>query len=194
MNELKQFLATLRPGSIGSDTQPQLERLLAACWHEFDGADQSRMHGSKLLGRMENVIWKRPLLTFVIERHGGTVLGSTRGELLYWELDLDKGTAAVVKTSHRQLAPMAPRVDIKALAKELVQLIVRGEQDDRIRWQDRNTVQVLASRLFPDGSGFKMTIEGRRTNLSKRIEEALKPLGWLKVSRTEFRRQEGPKS
>jgi hypothetical protein len=36
------------------------------------------MTGQKLLGRMEEVVWEPPILSFTVERHGGTVQGSSR--------------------------------------------------------------------------------------------------------------------
>lgn len=63
----------LAPGPISDTTE--LERLLAAYWDELNG-DDGGMEGYKLLGRMEAVVWK-PILSFRIERHGGTVIGSS---------------------------------------------------------------------------------------------------------------------
>ena len=60
------------------------------------------MAGHKLIGRMENVEWHPPILTFLIERHGGTVLGSARAELQRWTVDLDRRTATCERVGHRQ--------------------------------------------------------------------------------------------
>jgi hypothetical protein len=62
-----------------------LDRLLAASWDEFTG-DAGGMEGDKLLGRIEDVTWQPPKFTFTIERHGGTLMGSTRAELQDWEV------------------------------------------------------------------------------------------------------------
>jgi hypothetical protein len=87
-------LAIVVPGEVADTTE--LERLLAASWHKFSG-DDGGMSGQKLLGRMENVAWAPPKLTFTIERHGGTVRGSTRAELQHWEVNADQQTAAIEK-------------------------------------------------------------------------------------------------
>jgi hypothetical protein len=81
IDKLQSYLATIPPGTI-ADTA-ELEGLLATCWDDFSG-DHGGMEGRKLLGRMEDVAWNLPLLTFTIERHGGTALGSTRATLQEW--------------------------------------------------------------------------------------------------------------
>lgn len=66
------------------------------------------MEAYKLLGRMEQVRWEPPVLSFIVERHGETVNGSTRAELQHWEVAVENRTARIVKTGQRQLKPMAP--------------------------------------------------------------------------------------
>jgi hypothetical protein len=72
------FFDDLPPGPV-TDTS-ELEAILASCWHEFDGANLNGMAGYKLRGRMEDVEWRPPILTFTDGRHGGTVPGSSRAE------------------------------------------------------------------------------------------------------------------
>src|SRR5438094_743975 len=90
---LREFLNTISRGEInpGPDFD-RLRNLLAACWHEFDGAGEYGMHAGKL-DRMEAVAWDPPILTFLIERHGPTVMGSTYAKLHCWTVDLDKQIA-----------------------------------------------------------------------------------------------------
>jgi hypothetical protein len=64
----------------------ELETLLKECWYEFEGADDTKMWPSKLTGRMEDITWDPPILTFKIERHGGTVMGSTRPTFTFGKL------------------------------------------------------------------------------------------------------------
>jgi hypothetical protein len=117
MTNLREYLAALQSGDVPASTG--LDRLLAAHWDEFEGSDENGMQGYKLLGRMEQVRWQPPVLSFVLERHGGMVMGSTRGELQHWEVDLDKRTTFIVKTSLRQLEKMARRISVKELAEEI---------------------------------------------------------------------------
>jgi hypothetical protein len=78
MDELMNYLKNLEPGPVEMTTH--LERLLAEVWDDL-GGDNGGMAGIKLIRRMEQVEWHRPILIFLIERHGGTVLSSTRAEL-----------------------------------------------------------------------------------------------------------------
>lgn len=186
MNVLREFLATVKPGEVPETAD--LDRLLAECWDEFDGANDGGMEAYKLLGRIEKVHWEPPILRFVVERHGGTVCGSTRAELQHWEIDLDDKTAQIYKTGHRQLESMAPRISIKGLAEEIAQAILNDADDTRF-YQDEHdgSVVVNASMLFPTGSGYKRTVEGRRVRLCKYIEAILTDDGWRKVRRNRFR-------
>jgi hypothetical protein len=62
---LKKHLFALVPGEIAETGR--VAALLAGCWHEFVGAESQRMHAGKL-GRIENVSWEPPVLSFRIER------------------------------------------------------------------------------------------------------------------------------
>ena len=104
MDELRNYLNTLEPGPVEETTH--LERLLAEVWDDL-GGDNGGMAGHKLIRRMERVEWHRPILTFLIERHGGTVLGSTRAELQRWSVDLDRGTATCERDGQPAIMPMA---------------------------------------------------------------------------------------
>ena len=144
------------------------------------------MAGHKLIGRMEHVEWHPPLLTFVIERHGGTVLGSTRAELQRWTVDLDRKTATCERTGHRQLSPMAKRVDVGSIADEVADKIVSGEADDRLHWLKDGRVRVEMGRIFPERSGYKQTVQGRRRRLREALIERLSPMGWTHLGRNTF--------
>lgn len=130
MNTLQELLAAVPTGSVPDDIG--LDHSLATCWDGFRGSGEGGMKDDKLLGRMENVQWQSPILKFTIERHGGTVNGSTRAELQHWEINLDNRTACIVKEGHRQLQTMALRVSVKDIAEEIVALILSGKDDERI--------------------------------------------------------------
>src|SRR4051794_5739582 len=98
IDKLQTYLSGLAPGPITDAAE--LEGLLEPCWHAFVGSDNGGMEGRKLLGRMEDGAWDPPLLTFTVERHGATVLGSTRAELQKWTVDLEKRTASLVEDRH----------------------------------------------------------------------------------------------
>jgi hypothetical protein len=102
---LKKHLCALAPGEIAEIGR--VTALLANCWHEFAGAESQRMHAGKL-GRMEDVSWVPPVLSFRIERHGAMGVGSTRAELQNWRVDLDRKTAQCERSrSYCQALPRA---------------------------------------------------------------------------------------
>jgi hypothetical protein len=183
MDELKGYLKKLEPGPVEQTTQ--LERLLANVWEDL-GGDVAAMTGHKLIGRIEHAQWKPPKLSFTIERHGGTVQGSSRAELQHWAVDLDQKTATCERTGHRQLSPMARRLDVEPIADKIADKIVNGELDDRLRWLPDGRVRVQMGTICPKGSGFKQTIEGRRRRLRENLIERLKPNGWVHLGRNTF--------
>lgn len=186
IDQLDSYLAMLPPGPI-ADTA-ELERLLAPCWHEFAGGDDGGMEGRKLLRRMERVMWNPPLLTFIVERHGGTVLGSTRATLQEWTVDLKKRTASLVEIRHRQVRPQQARLDVEALAEEIVALIVSRKEDDRLRWYKDGRVRVLIGKVLPEGSAVKQTLAGRRKRFRAALKERLEWCPWKEVGLHVYKR------
>ena len=155
-------------------------------WRDFDGSSSDGMAPEKLY-RMEDIRWEPPNLYFVIERHGGTVLGSTRAELQYWQVDLQHRTATIIGTGRRQLKPMAPRVQTKPIAKAIVESILAGRDDDRYQRRQDGSVKILTGKIFPTGSGCAETIRGRRKRLCNDIEELLGTHGWERFRAIYFR-------
>ena len=147
----------------------------------FDGADAEGMQAHKLLGRMENTCWEPPLLSFTLERHGGTVLGSTRAELHYWQVNIETSTATCSSGGHRQLTPMQPKLNVKPLADELVSLILMGQRDDRLKWNTDGSVRLMIGKIIPSDSVVRQTLQGRRKRLNKEVEQLLASHGWRKV-------------
>lgn len=191
MNVLREFLATVKPGEVPETAD--LDRFLTECWDDFDGSNDGGMQAYKLLGRLEKVRWEPPILRFVVERHGGTVCGSSRAELQHWEVNLNDKTAQITKSGHRQLEPMAPRISIKGLAEDIAQAILNDADDARFdRDEHDGSVVVNVSMLFPTGSGFKRTVEGRRKRLCGYIEELLTDHGWRKIRWNRFRKEPAP--
>ena len=181
--ELKDYLRTIEPGRIARTGD--LERLLTEVWEDL-GGDEGGMAGRKLIGRMEGAEWHPPTLIFTIERHGGTVLGSSRAELQRWVVDLDRMMATCERAGHRQLSPTARRVDVGPIAAEIAGLVVGGVIDDRLRWLGDGRVRVEVGRIFPERSGYKQTVQGRRKRLREALIEALGPKGWGHLGRNTF--------
>jgi hypothetical protein len=192
MMNLQEHLAGIPPGDVSDPSV--LARLLAANWDEFEGSAEGGMQGYKLLGRIEQVSWQPPILSFVLERHGGTVMGSTRGELQDWEVDVDKQTAVLVKSRHRQLEKMAPRISIKVLAEEFAERILSGEDDERIKRLEDGSVKVVVSTIFPAGSGFQRTVSGRRKRLVEYVGQRFSHDGWVETIGKVFKPRHKPKT
>ena len=85
---------------------------------------------------------------------------------------------------------MAPRISIKGMADEIAQAIMKSDDDKRFFIDSHNgDVVVNASAIFRTGSGFKRTVEDRRTRLCNHIEEILADHGWRKVGRNRFKKE-----
>lgn len=175
LEELRQFLIKLPAGRVSSGEQLRLVQLLQNCWHMFSGSGEEGMAAYKVV-RMEEPWWGPPVLTFEIERHGGTALGSTRAEIQIWHVDLDSRQAECQVGGYRQLYPRDAVFDVKPVADELAKLIICGSQDERLQWSATGRVRILTGKIIPAWS--KQTLEGRRKRFLKAMEERLAPQGW----------------
>jgi hypothetical protein len=184
-DKLQDFLTGIPPGSI-TDTGV-LDRLLADSWDEFEG-DDGGMEGRKLIGRMEDVAWNPPLLTFAVERHGGTVLGSTRATLQEWTVDMEMKTVRCVEARHRQLRPMRPRLDVASIAEEIAAQIVNRQRDHRLKWYADGHVRFLVGKVLPKGSAVRQTLAARRKRLRESVRERLAGQGWQECGVNVFAR------
>lgn len=149
VEKLKFFLESIPVGPVGDDpiTLGELRDLLAACWYDLEGAYDEGMRKFKL-ERMEDVEWHPPELRFRIERHGGTMMGSTRAELQEWIVNLTKKTAECRETrNYRQLSPRDKPFHAGPVAAEVATAIVEGRDDPRLQWLSDREVLVLASNL-----------------------------------------------
>lgn len=186
MKQLNDLLTSIHPGQISDSTE--LEHFLAECWDEFDGSDANKMAGYKLHGRMENIEWNPPVLSFIIERHGGTVQGSTRAMLYEWNININvndkKAICGIVK--YRQVNPMQPKLDVHPMAEEVVQIIIDHQEDERLIWKEDASVHIQIGKILPEGSAAKQTIAGRRKRFRKIVDELLANAGWQKVGPNAF--------
>jgi hypothetical protein len=178
--ELRRHLEALPSGPV--EPPDQIESLLAACWRELAGGSEGGMAGSKLHGRMEEVTWQPPVLAFSIERHGATVLGSSRAELHHWSVNVEQGTAVKAASSgYRQLVPREKPLDVGALVGELVKLIRNRRRDARLDWGSDGAVKVLVGKIIPAYSAAQQTVIGRRKRFRAALLAGLEAEGWLLV-------------
>ena len=125
--------------------------------------------------------FERAAVAEAVELHGATVMGSTRGALHCWTIDLDKWTADCdAHYSYRQIHERDAPLRIRPLVDEIAQLILDGKDDKRLKWfGGRAQVRVLV-REFISGR-FAQTREGRRKKLRLGLNAALEPRGWQSV-------------
>jgi hypothetical protein len=115
-------------------------------------------------------------LRFVLERHGGTVNGSTRAALHHWEIDIDAWTARIVKERHRQLYPQSPRLDVQPLADRVAEAILNQAEHPWITRKPDGSVRVNIGAIIPAGD--QRTTVARRKRFRTALARRLNPHGW----------------
>ena len=187
LDELRRYCTGLSAGPISDESE--MERLLAACWNDLVG-DDGGMTDAKLPGRMEGVVWQPPKIVFRIERHGATVIGSTRAEVQEWTIDLERRTKAVVTVGRRQVRPMQGRLDVQPIADEIAAAILESRPDDRLKWDGTDHVRLLIGKVLPAGSAVKETLAGRRKRLRESVAVLVVSAGWKLVKANVFEKVE----
>jgi hypothetical protein len=178
LSKLREYLCELPAGMI--DDKSRLIALLSECWDDFEGASAEATSVEKLR-RAESVDWNPPLLTFVIERHGGTVQGSTRAQLHRWTIDLNRITASCDPSySSRQLYSRDAPLRIEPLVSEVTEHIIGRHESEKLKWlSDGSTVRILVTK-FINGQ-FQQTEQSRRQRFRKALDRRLQAAGWTKV-------------
>ncbi len=183
IKQLRDALRDVPRGPLGIGDAARITCLLAECWEQLPGADETSMQGRKL-SRAERLSWSPPCLSFEIVRHGATVLGSTRGELQQWTVDLESLKVTWEGGRYRQLTPTAPRVYVRPLVKAVCDVVRQGSEADSelvrngtVVWQEPTRLAIKLSKLIPN-NGFKQTIQGRRKRLRDELMKQMSTLGW----------------
>lgn len=177
LDNLKQFLSQLPAGKVPEDQEKELITLLKHCWETLNPEGFEDLFTYKL-DRIEDPHWEPPIITFRIERHGGTAMGSTRAEMQYWVINMDNLELDCRENGHRQLYRRQPKVNVDSIADELALFIVNRRSHKWLKWSAAGRVSVMSGEVFPDGSGFKETVSGRRKRLIMALEKRLNPVGW----------------
>jgi hypothetical protein len=185
MNDLREYLISLQPGPL-ADTA-KLESVLAPSWDQFDGSNAEGMEGDKLHQRMADVVWTPPMLRFTIDRHGGTVSGSTRAERQEWTLDTQTMRARFRSIGHTQLKPMQQKWPVRPVAEEVVALILNHQSDNRLKWSDDGSVRVHIGKILPKDSAFKSTLINRRKRFRQMVGDLLALQGWAPIGPNRYR-------
>jgi hypothetical protein len=183
-------------GPIEAGACDKIINLLAACWSKLKGANDTSM-GAWKLHRAEDLSWNPPCLSFTIERHGATVLGSTSAELHEWTVDLDLETAGCMQGRYRQLRPTASRLYVKPIAARVRDAVQEGPasscdlvKDGIVVWNGDNQLSIKHGALVPAGR-YEQTAAGRRRRFRHELERQMKDIGWdfVDVKRTmQFRK------
>jgi hypothetical protein len=177
LSRLRTLLLQLAEGPVPDERREEIVAALETAWNELDGSDVEGTTAEKI-NDPERLHWKDPVLSFIVERHGRTVLGSTRADMHHWSVDVANGTADCSLGPYRQIAPLSPRVDTKVIAEEIASRISARQNDPRLKWtEDRSTVRVLVGDISALG-GFKQTREGRRKRFRRDLEHLLGDLDW----------------
>ena len=184
MEQLLEYLGSIPMGTITSNNE--LDSLLANCWDEFNDSREGGMEPYKLHGRMEEISWNPPVLNFKIERHGGTVNGSTRAEIQQWEVNLKTCLAKCYNVGFRQIKAMQSKMNVKPMAEEIVALILEQRKDSRLKWSENGSVQIVTGNIIPTGSACKQTIQSRRKRFREEVERLLLEHGWQKLKTNIF--------
>ena len=132
------------------------------------------------LDRVENLEWKAPILTFEIERHGATVMGSGRGDIQAWSIDFENRAAQHRITGRRQLRPMAKGLKVEPIVEQVCDKIKNGVtagHSEGIQWQSEDKVKVKPASFIPN-DGPNQTIAGRRKRFRAAISVAMTGMGW----------------
>jgi hypothetical protein len=179
--QLQKVFQSIKDGPVeGQD----IEQLLNQAWDSLDGITETKLLAWKL-NRMESLEKRDGMLYFDIERHGGTVNGSTRGVVYTWEVDVVHGTASIVRERNRQLYNADKRLDVTPIAQEIAQRIQEKQDHKYLRWNtEKTSCTILVGAAIPMTN--QRTTSGRRERLRAAINGLLRPVGievsaWNKV-------------
>lgn len=176
---MQQLFERLQPIPAGKITDgEEIISLLADCWDQLQGSNENGMQSDKLLGRAEDLFWEPPFLCFTIERHGGTVLGSTRAELQQWRVNVENRSASCSTGGWRQLKPVQPKLNVKPIAEEIVSLILNRKEDSRLKWNKNGSVRIAIGNIIPASSAVAQTLAGRRKRFRGEVDRLLTDHGW----------------
>ena len=128
------------------------------------------------------VTWEPPILSFIIERHGGTVHRSSRAELHYWAVDAEARTANFGPGGFRQLKRSRLPLDVKPVATEIVELILSYSTHQRLQWNADGDVRIKVGRLIAaEESMAQATLKGRRKRFATAMQALQTEAGWREL-------------
>lgn len=179
---LVSFLELLAPDMpIEGSVKNTILGLLGECWESLSGSSDQHTKFDKIY-RAENLTWEPPILSFVLERHGSTVNGSSRAELHYWKVNVSNGSADIAKIGRRQLTPMDKRMNIDAVAQETAKLIQSKADHESLKWIESGVhVVVQIGMVIPTTN--QQTTASRRSRYRYRLNSIMRSLGWTRADK-----------
>jgi hypothetical protein len=189
IKKIASVLSNVSAGTVPASICGELFKLVVASWHELSGSGEASMGPQKILRGEgpEEVTWSPPYLSFVIDRHGGTVLGSTRAERQRWVLNLEMGTADHSLIGFRQLRPVAPKMDVKGLAYAVCKAIEEGPSsasrlvsDGIVVWTNDDALTVYHGKIV--SGSYQRTVSGRRKRFIADLKSKMEVIGWTLAS------------
>lgn len=179
---LRTLLQSVPSGPLATELSDEVIDLLSDCWDSINGASDTSMAGHKVTSlRVENLAWEPPNLTFAVERHGGAVQGSKSAELQEWSVDLENNTAVPRLAGKRRLERFQQRLDTRALAVQVLDLVQQKSADVRLTWKSATCVKINVAVVIPDGPA-NQTTQGRRKRFRRDLETLMLATGWRRKS------------
>ena len=172
LDRLRSRLANLEPGTIDVDSEVAGD--LASSWDALSGSDQKSMTADKV-DRLENLTWNPPLLSFDIERHGGTVRGSSRAEVHTWTVDVMAATANVNTGRFRQINARAATWDANNAVEVVLKAVEEHRYEPYFKWKG-DDFRVLTGNIIPEGP--IQTTAGRSKRFRTLLADRLTTNGW----------------
>ena len=173
---LRDYLEKLSAGTA-LDVK-QVADLLSSCRASLEGSNATKMRGDKLW-RIEEPEWNPPFLDFSIERHGQTVMGSSRASLYRWRVNVREGSATIVGEKRRQLHTMDKRLDVRPIAEAVADAIINTKDDARISIGKNGTIKLKIANIIPATKS--QTTSSRRSRFRKYLNEMIAPHGWKEL-------------
>ena len=99
------------------------------------------------MARAEDLVWQPPVLSFKIERHGATALGSTRAEVQKWHVDVSSGNAHCESETYRQLIPRARGLIVRPIACKVCEVVKEGPRSNADLVQKRSSFGLVMMKL-----------------------------------------------
>lgn len=177
ITSLHSFLKELPTGEI--QDSDAVCSLLQDCWDLLEGSHDEKTFSTKIQ-RAEGMSWNPPILSFALERHGGTVNGSSRADLHYWYVDVEQGTASIETGKYRQLRPELPRMDTNVLAKEVAERILNRLEHSTLEWNtEQDYVVIKISEIIPTNASAQTTT-ARRKRFNNTLEAIMVENKWIR--------------